>query len=1086
MSSDYKRIREENKDKYGTHIGRIGHLLLAHRYGDRTHFIFELLQNAEDALARRKDWEGQRVVDFSLSSEALSVTHFGKPFDGEDVHAICGIAESTKDLTAIGRFGIGFKSVYAFTDSPEIHSGVEAFAIDSFVRPRSIAEICKATHATTIRLPFRNSDAGATAQILAGLQHLGPRTLLFLREIEEISWSTHKGQEGLYRRNRPEMLSHSARMVTIMGYDSKGVKDEEESWLLFSRKVFTEGEEVGNVEIAFLLKKGSGGKCTSVRGITDSPLVAFFPTAISTNLGFLVQGPYRTTPSRDNVPQGEVWNHYLVQETSFLLVDALRELRQLGLLDSSVLQSLPIDPARFPERSRFGAMFQNVREAFTEEPLLPRYKSEYISAKGAKLARTQELRDLIGPQQLKELYGVNHELAWISEDITIDRTPDVRRYLMEVLGVQELTPESLIPKLTESFLEAQPDEWVERLYVFLKGQPRLFQRLWSRPIVRLEDGSHVVPFDGHKPRAFLPSKNQTGFPTVRQSVCRSEDALDFLKLLGLSVPDLVDDVITNILPRYTVKQGCVDVPESVYEAHMERLSEAFGTDSTSQRQKLVSALRNAKFVRGIDAQDGHHQFVRPSELYLATQRLKLLFRGVAGVLIVDDSMDYLRGERIRSLLEASGCPLYLLPVHVDSPLTDVQKSDLRRKAGFSDITHEISLKDFTLAGLDALLETLGKLSYDEAVDKAGLLWEALSDVENRRGVGAFHGVYRWKRHGRNREAVFDAYFLRKLMESKWVPGDDGRLHQPRDVVFETTGWKEKPFLLTKIHFKQALVDELALKAGIEPEVITLLMRYGLTSVDEFTSKLRRAGLISDDDFTEAPDRIEDALQNLLGDLPSHNPTIDERQESNWLESSKGARAGRHRSTQREVLPMDVTGGRPSTSKHFNMQEAKGRGRHTRGGFRFISYVAVTPEEDEPDPDGLTYQQRIDLEEAAIRIILEHEPELERTVKNNPGFDLVEPVSDGTVAKLIEVKAMAGTLHDRPVGISRVQFEYSQKHGDQYWLYIVENAGDQYQSRLVMIQNPAGFARTFTFDRGWLSIARIFRSDSPVQDTIITE
>ena len=88
MSSDYKRIHEENKRKYGTDIGRIGHLLLAHRYGDRTHFIFELLQNAEDALARRKDWEGQRAVDFSLSSDALTVTHFGKPFDDVNGGAI--------------------------------------------------------------------------------------------------------------------------------------------------------------------------------------------------------------------------------------------------------------------------------------------------------------------------------------------------------------------------------------------------------------------------------------------------------------------------------------------------------------------------------------------------------------------------------------------------------------------------------------------------------------------------------------------------------------------------------------------------------------------------------------------------------------------------------------------------------------------------------------------------------------------------------------------------------------------------------------------------------------------------------------
>src|SRR5437588_12680040 len=109
MPSDYGAIKADNERRYGTDIGRIGPMLLADRYDDRTHFIFELLQNAEDALARRPGWHGSRSVTFHLTESALRVSHFGHPFDEADVRGICGIAESTKDLTAIGRFGIGFK-----------------------------------------------------------------------------------------------------------------------------------------------------------------------------------------------------------------------------------------------------------------------------------------------------------------------------------------------------------------------------------------------------------------------------------------------------------------------------------------------------------------------------------------------------------------------------------------------------------------------------------------------------------------------------------------------------------------------------------------------------------------------------------------------------------------------------------------------------------------------------------------------------------------------------------------------------------------------------------------------------------------
>ena len=50
---NYKALSKENERKYGTDIDRICRMLLANRYSDRSQFIYELLQNAEDALKRR-------------------------------------------------------------------------------------------------------------------------------------------------------------------------------------------------------------------------------------------------------------------------------------------------------------------------------------------------------------------------------------------------------------------------------------------------------------------------------------------------------------------------------------------------------------------------------------------------------------------------------------------------------------------------------------------------------------------------------------------------------------------------------------------------------------------------------------------------------------------------------------------------------------------------------------------------------------------------------------------------------------------------------------------------------------------------
>ena len=52
MALDYTKIRKDKEQEYGTKVGNYGRLL-ANLYSDRAHFIFELLQNAEDALRER-------------------------------------------------------------------------------------------------------------------------------------------------------------------------------------------------------------------------------------------------------------------------------------------------------------------------------------------------------------------------------------------------------------------------------------------------------------------------------------------------------------------------------------------------------------------------------------------------------------------------------------------------------------------------------------------------------------------------------------------------------------------------------------------------------------------------------------------------------------------------------------------------------------------------------------------------------------------------------------------------------------------------------------------------------------------------
>ncbi len=1065
MACNYRAIRRDNERRYGTDIGRIGPMLLADRYDDRTHFIFELLQNAEDALARRIEWHGSRAVRFHLTNSILHVSHFGQPFEEPDVRGICGIAESTKDLTAIGRFGIGFKSVYALTDRPEIHSGAEDFAIERFVWPVAAPSLTRDPEETIILLPLRASDETGYREIASGLRRLGATALLFLREIEEIHWDVVDGRSGQYIRESTE-IDEGVRRVTVIGQE-QGQTDTDEEWLVFSQPIIADdGRQAGHVEIAFSRTLDDETHRKKFKRAEHSPLVVFFPTVLETHLGFLVQGPYRTTPSRDNVPRNDAWNQHLVSETALLLVKALRWLRDQYLLDTIALRCLPLDPTKFGESSMFAPLFASTKEALSSESLLPRFDKDYVPAPQARLARTQELRELFTPAQLAALYGKNHELCWLSGDITQDRTPELRRYLMQELEIAEITPETILPKFDKAFFEAQPDAWILNLYQFLNSQPALRRRLNDLPLIRVEDGTHVVGHLNEQPRAFLPGPIKTGFPTVRASVCTTESAQEFLRSLGLTEPDPVDDVVHNVLPKYELDP----VEDADYEADIQRILTAFATDSKAQREKLIMALREATFIMAIDAGDATEWVNTPDNVYLATERLKDLFAGVADVLLVDDSYSCLRGEEIRELLEACGATRYLQPLPINSTFSWEQLRRMRIAAGCENMSTAEPIEDQTLRGLDSLLALLPQLNIENRRKKAALLWEALSELEDRRGTGIFSGTYRWHYYYR-RSTTFDAAFVRKLNEIAWVPDSTGELQRPEFILFDTLGWKSNPFLQSKIRFKPPIIDTLAREAGIEPGVLDLLKKLGVTSEAELRDRLG----VKDEATVEGKGslgNVEGAVKKLSGKVAMPLPVVPEPPEpepvgadesssrsDNWPDTGTGAGHGAGTSRGGENAGQSK-GTEAGTVSHVLL---------STGSRTFISYVATHPDEDDTDPDGLSQAARMALEEKAISRILAIEPELQRTSTNNPGFDLFERDSDGQFSRWVEVKAMTRGLNDRPVSISDTQFKCAQEHGTSYWLYIVEHAGDD-RARIIRIQDPAGKVKTFTFDHGWLAVA----------------
>ena len=807
MSADYEKIREENIARYGWDTAVLD--LLGQLYSERTHFIFELIQNAEDA--------GATELAFELFADRLELRHDGRPFTEADVRGVCGVGKSGKsgDLTAIGKFGIGFKSVYAYTKSPHIysagaysageHGAGEHFRIENFVRPFPVEPLPLPSAGTIFAFPFDHDTvpaAVAAREIAAALTAIQPRILLFLRSIGRLRVGGAGVPASVIERSVVAEPG-SRRRVTL----SRGGRRSEE-WLAWHRQV--EGHEGQRVEIAFRLETGR------IVPVADSPLTVFFPTEKETFAGFLIQGPYRTTPSRDNIPGHDPSNQALVRETAVLLTDVLRELRDDGVLTVEALQALPLDAARFPDDSMFRPLFDAVGEALTAEALVPVAGGGYGVAVDLELAGGDQVHELLEPDQLGVLCGAGRPIWFADESITEHLTPVLWHYLREEIGIDEITPADVIARVTLEFLEAQTDEWIARFYGFLFADSALWRAPRSdgeqpgpargKPIIRLEDGSQVAPFDGQdRPAVYLPGPVASSLPTVRRAIADSPAARQFLEALNLTEPDLMAEVLQIILPRYD-GLDLADLDPAQHDADLECVVQALDDAAAGRREELLEQVRQTAFLIGENAATGGQCLIPPPGLYQRSKELDVYFDGNPDIWFAADRygpwLAQLRGMGVRQAVE----------VRARTP----------NQLGYVVITVEFGRNERGLDGFDPRAEIDGldfALGHPDHA-RSEYVWNVLLAPNRRLVAGVVERSVLPSFSDVSQDSVNSAIAVAAGREA-WLPGRDGTFRRPAELSLDDLppAYARDEGLAQALGMLQPVVGLAARRLGVPAEVL---------------------------------------------------------------------------------------------------------------------------------------------------------------------------------------------------------------------------------------------------------------------------
>ena len=249
------------------------------KYSDQAHFIYELLQNADDAFATNARFilESNRLIFAHNGSRHFSVSD-PKNEDSDsdegrlgDINAITSIANSNKTETSIGKFGVGFKAVFQYTSTPHIYDPDFRFRIDDFIVPILLEDDFPGRHEdeTLFVFPFDHSERDAEEayrDISDKLKNLS-FPLLFLTGLKSIEF--YFGNViGLYGKEIKETRTYidiTAEHICLT--QNAGDEFYDENLWLFSRL----DESGRRYSVGFFMDEN--GQLRSV----NEPAFCFFP-----------------------------------------------------------------------------------------------------------------------------------------------------------------------------------------------------------------------------------------------------------------------------------------------------------------------------------------------------------------------------------------------------------------------------------------------------------------------------------------------------------------------------------------------------------------------------------------------------------------------------------------------------------------------------------------------------------------------------------------------------------------------------------------------------------------------------------------
>ena len=560
------------------------------KYSDEAHFIYELLQNADDARATQVKFilENDKLIFIHNGTRHFSISDPQKEgVDKEnkclgDINAITSVGNSSKGSEAtIGKFGVGFKAVFQYTSTPCIYDDNFRFRIDNLIVPTLLNSDhpYRYNGSTLFEFPFNHesrSEDVAYNEIKDKLKNLNHPTL-FLENLKSVMFECNDAQVE-YKKSITEekifdLVSRTYAQRIVLTEPSGLV----ELWL-FKRK-----NESLDYCVAFRIMEN---RLVPIK----EPAYCYFPTQVDTGLNFIIHAAFLLTDSREGIKAGDEYNIEMINKLAELAADSIVYLREISeknkikLIDENILEIIPIQEPSLryiKDRISFNPFYEKIQLIMCKERVLPT-RTGYTSKEHAYWAETPDIMKLFSDEQLIALTK-DSEAAWVfptkgSKSFQqANRTAlSYIRYLYNELITD--TDQSIFNKLNinPSFVHSQPIEWFKQLYRWLCEDRDRKKRARKHKLFINNKDKVVSMIDGSgKDCLFLPfhdlklSYSVDDASLVLKRFVADNDIIGLLKELGIREYSKRDYVYKLLKEKKEYVDDLISVTKLIFDYYCE-------------------------------------------------------------------------------------------------------------------------------------------------------------------------------------------------------------------------------------------------------------------------------------------------------------------------------------------------------------------------------------------------------------------------------------------------------------------------------------------------------------------------------------